>query len=167
MSGYNDYSDLFDPDEGGHQDGKGLRAQLEQALSEIRSLRSELTQEKRAKTLADLFAEKGKDPAAAALVPEGVDPKDWLDKNAAFIADAKKEEQVVEESKEEKPEGDGGAAPEVPDPRLLEEQAAFETITGLVGTGIPSTATADPIEKMKSFQTEEELLNFIRSNGAG
>lgn len=162
MSGYdNDYSDLFDDNGRQTQDGKGLRAQLEQALSEIRSLRTELTQEKRGKDLAALFAEKGKDPAAAALVPEGADPKDWLEKNAAFIADAKKD--VPNDEHQDEPP----AVPEVPDPALDEERAAFETLTGIVGTGIPSTATADPIEKMKSFQSEAELMEYIRSNGGG
>lgn len=161
MSGYDNYSDLFDSDESGRQDGRGLRKQLEEALGEIRSLRNELTQEKRAKDLTALFEEKGKDPAAAALVPKDVDPKAWLDANAAFIADAKKEPA----------DPPVPAVPEVPakhevvDEALLQEQAAFETITGMVGTGIPSTATADPIEKLKSFQTEEELLNYIRSQG--
>lgn len=163
VSGYNYYSDEFEDEEVlGRQNGSGLRAQLEEALKEIKDLRSELNQEKRQKSLTDLFAEKGKDPAAAALVPDGVDPKEWLDKNAAFIADAKKE-QAVEES----PEGEGGAAPEVPDPALEAERQAMERINAAAGTGIPSTATADPIQKMKSFQTKEELLAYIESNGAG
>lgn len=160
MSGYNEYSDLFDGDGRERQDGGGLRKQLEEALSEIRNLRNELTQEKRSKDLTSLLSEMGKDPAAAALVPEGVNPKEWLAANGKFLADAKVDEPKAEERKEE------ASAPEVPDPALLEEQAAFETMTGLVGTGIPSTATADPIAKMQSFQTEEELLAYIRSNGA-
>lgn len=159
MSGYDNYSDLFDSDESGHQDGRGLRKQLEEALGEIRSLRNELTQEKRAKDLTTLFTEKGKDPAAAALVPKDVDPKAWLEANAAFIADAKKEE-----VKDELPAPEVQTT-EVVDQALLEEQAAMETITGMVGTGIPSTATADPIEKLKSFQSEQELMDYIRSQG--
>lgn len=170
MSGYDNYSDLFDGEGRERQDGGGLRKQLEEALAEIRSLRSELTSEKRTKTVTDLLAEKGKDPAAAALVPEGADPKEWLEKYGSFLADAKKE--PAQEPSAGQPQGEqGGAAPEVPavDPALEEERLAMETITGVVGagTGIPSTASADPIAKMQSFQTEEELMAFIRSNGAG
>lgn len=172
MSGYYyDDSDMFEDEGPGRQGGgSGLRKQLEDALSEIRNLRTELNQEKRAKALTDLFTEKGKDPAAIALVPEDADPKAWLEKNAAYLADAKKPE-VLEQRQEQQQNGEQGheAAPEVPDPALEEERMAMETLTGVVGegTGIPSTASADPIAKMQSFQTEEELLAFIRSNGAG
>lgn len=161
MSGYNDnYSDLFDGEGQGRQDGSGLRKQLEEALAEIRSLRSDLTKEKRAKTLTDLFAEKGKDPAAAALVPEGADPKEWLDKFGGLLADVKKEAPKVEDQQQP-------PAPEVPDPALIQEQMAMETLQGLTGpgTGIPSTATADPIAKMNSFDNEADLMAYIRSQG--
>ena len=108
-------------------------------------------------TLTSLFAEKGLDPAATALVPKGEDPKEWLNKYGDFLAKAKREEPKVEEPKAE-------AAPEVPDEHA-EERAAMEQLQG-AGTGIPSTATADPIAKMKSFETEAELLAYIQSNGA-
>lgn len=158
MSGHNEYSDLFDGEGRERQDGSGLRKQLEDALGEIRSLRSELTQEKRAKELSSLFSEKGKDPAAMALVPQDADPKAWFEANAHLLADVKKAE--VEQEQEAPP------SPEVPDPALIEEQAAFETLTGMVGTGIPSTASADPIQKLKSFENEEDLLAFLKSQGA-
>lgn len=162
MSGYNEYPDLFDAEGRERQDGGGLRKQLEEALGEIRTLRNELNSEKRTKTVTEFLKGKGKDPAAASLIPQDADPEKWFNDYGSLLADARKAEQVVEETKGSEETKDE-AAPEVPDPALDQERMAMETLAGVQGTGIPSTATADPIQKIKSFETEEELLAFIRS----
>lgn len=165
MSGINDYSDLFGGDgREEQQTGGGLRKQLEDALSRVQKLEEANQRLVRKDSVSALLKEKGKDPAAVDLIPLDVDAKEWLDKHADFLRDVGKPAPTVEVQTEETP-----AAPEVeaPDPALEEERQAMETLQEHSTTGIPSTATADQITKMKSFDNEADLLKYIQSGGVG
>ena len=156
MSGYN-YSDVLDGD--GYeeqQSGGALRRQLEEALGEIKSLRGELQAKKRGETAEHLLKEKGINPQVAEAIPADVDPREWIDKFGHLFGAGV--------------QTDTPAPPEVQvhDPALDEERAALEQVAQHeASTGIPSTATNDQIEKMKSFQTEGELLAYIANGGVG
>ena len=160
MSGYDNYSEVFDGDGLEQQTGGALRKQLEEALGEIRSLRSELTKSKREETVTGLFKEKGIDPAAASLVPADADPQKWLEQNAQFLRTV----EGVPANQEKQ------AAPEVeqakPDPKLEAERQQLQGLEEAGETGIPSTATADQISKLQSFDNEADLMAYIQSGGA-
>lgn len=171
MSGINDYSDLFEDDHEERQTGGGLRKQLEDALARVQKLEEANQQLVRKDSVGALLKEKGKDPAAVNLIPLDVDAKEWLDKNGHLLADAGKATTKTSENVPPAVETDDGeppAAPEVVehDPALEEERQAMETLQEHSATGIPSTATADQIQKLKSFDNEADLLKYIQSNGA-
>lgn len=157
VSGY-DYSDVLD-DNGREQGGGGLRKQLEEVLAMNKKLVDELTTERRGTSVNSLLKEKGIDPAVAQLVPEGTDPKEWLEKfGHLFLAGGTKMDQ------EELP------TPEVnslANDELQAERELLEGINGVQDTGSPSTITLDSVEKLKSFTNEDDLMKFINSGGTG
>lgn len=158
MSGYsNNYSDVLDSDGFEEQQtGSGLRKQLEEALGELKTLRGTVHKLQQKPATEDLLKEKGLNPAVADAIPDGQDPGEWIEKfghlfGAGVQTGAESEPEVVEH-----------------DPALDEERAALEQVQNQSSnTGISSSATADQIEKLKSFSTEAELLSYIRSGGAG
>lgn len=159
MSGYDNYSEIFDGDGHEEQSGGGLRKQLEEALSVNRKLTERLDRLEQKAPMEALFKEKGIDPAAVALVPAGAKPEEWLEQNARFL---KGFEAPGTDQQQQ-------AAPEVQqhqeDPDLEAERRQIEDLEEAGETGIPSTATADQLQKLQSFDTEEELLAYIRSGG--
>lgn len=166
MSGYNnnDYSDVLDGDGFEQQEsGKGLRAQIEKLVQKNNELMDRLNAKERGDTVASLLEEKGIDPAVSAMIPESEDPKAWVEKYGKFLG--AKVQEVTKDGgnleQEQTPEV------EVHDAALEEERQAMETLQDLgPTTGIPSTASSDQIEKLKSFDNEADLLAYIQSNGA-
>ena len=160
MSGYDNYSEVFDGDDLEQRTGSGLRKQLEEALGEIRSLRNELNQGKREETVSGLFKEKGIDPAAAALVPADADPQKWLEQNAQFLRSV--EVPPADQEKKTAPEEEQA---QKPDPELEAERQQLEGLEKAGESGIPSTATQDQLTKLQSFDNEADLMAFIQSQG--
>ena len=158
MSGY-DYSEVFDGDGHEQQTGGALRRQLEETLAANKKLEERLTQLERKEAVSGLFKEKGIDPAAVALVPVDADPQKWLEQNAQFLrtvegVPANQEKQTAPEEKQAKP-----------DPELEAERQQLEGLEDAGNSGIPSTATADQITKLQSFDNEADLMAFINSGG--
>lgn len=161
MSGfYEDYSDDLDGNGRQEETGSGLRAQLEQALAEMKSLRGELAELKtgrRTDTVTGLLESKGIDPAVAQLIPSEADAKEWLDQFGHLFG------KNLDEGNEP---GELPTPEEEPDPDLLAEQEAWEAANGLSNSGTP-VAVSNPIEKLNSFESEADLLAFLSEQGAG
>lgn len=160
MSGYDNYSEVFDGDHREEQTGGALRKQLEETLAANKKLEDRLNMLERKETVTGLFKEKGIDPAAAALVPADADPQKWLEQNAQFLRSvegvpANQEKQAAPEEKQAKP-----------DPELEAERQQLEGLEEAGESGIPSTATSDQITKLQSFDNEADLMAFINSGGA-
>lgn len=149
-----DYSDGFDGDGREAQSGGGLRKQLEEALAEIRSLRQEVQGAKRETTVTDLLESKGIDPAVAQIIPADADPAGWLDQYGSLFNTGGK---TLDEAEPPTPEVED-------DPDLRAEQEAMQAMSG-ASTGTSTTQDEDPIAKLKSFQTQEELLAFLGEQG--
>jgi hypothetical protein len=159
VSGYDNYSEVFDGDGHEQQTGGALRRQLEETLAANKRLEERLTQLERKETVGGLFKEKGIDPAAVALVPADADPQKWLEQNAQFLrtvegVPANQEKQTAPEEKQTPP-----------DPQLEAERQQLEGMEEAGNSGIPSTATADQITKLQSFDNEADLMAFINSGG--
>lgn len=156
MSGEYNYPDIFDGEgreEG--QTGGGLRKQLEEALAANKKLSERLDKLERKAPAEELLKGKGINPQAVDLIPDGMDPKDWVEKYGHLFGGA--------QPNDEDPEPEV----EVHDPALDEERQALESVQQHeASTGIPSTASADQIEKLKSFESEADLLAYIQSGGA-
>lgn len=168
MSGYNNYS--YDDDlenEERSAGGGGLRKMLEQTLEENRKLREAIERQSREKSTADLLKEKGLDPAIAELIPEGTDPKAWMDKYAHLLG-------VPQNT----PEEESAVEPEVQlsdddDPALIarrqeleNEQKALAAMQDAAESGFPPEVANDLMERMEKIDSEEELLKFFNQNGA-
>lgn len=171
VSGYfnqYDHPEAFDADEleaQRNQGGGGLRKQLEDALASNKELiqrLDNLEKQNKAKSTEELLREKNIDPAISAMIPDGTDPAQWIETYGKFLAP-----KVTEESREGTQEQGEVAPPVVEfDPALEEERQAMETLhTYGPDSGLPFTASQDQIEKLKSFETEAELLAYIRSGG--
>jgi hypothetical protein len=158
VSGYNEYSEMFDGDDLERQNGGGLRKQLEEALAANKKLSERLTNLERKDSVTGLLKEKGIAPAAAGLVPTDADPMKWIEENGHLLAKAVETPMDLKEAPTPEVE-------ETPDPDLEAEQRQLEDLQGASETGIPSTATADQITKLKSFETEAELMAYIQSGG--
>lgn len=161
MSGYyNEYSDNLDGEGRQGEGGSGLRKMLEEALGEIRELKTELgkvqTQEK-AKSVSTLLESKGLNPAVAQIIPEGADVDAWLEQHGSLFktTDAKLDE---DESGELQPAQNENNEP---DPDLLAEQEAWEAAHG-VSSGTPTTTNSlDPMVQLEQADTTEKLLALI------
>lgn len=164
MSGFydNEYSDL-----GGagrqEESGSGLRAMLEEALGEIRTLRGELEKVQtgqRQTSVTDLLESKGINPDVAQIIPEGADPADWLNDFGHLFGSTLDEDESGElRTPEEQDE---------PDEQLLAEQAAWEAANGLSSQSSgTTTSVSDPFAKLESFQSAEEMIAFISQQSEG
>lgn len=159
MSGYQyNQSDSYGESQDGG--GGGLRKQLEDALAEIKDLRKELTQEKRADSAEALLKDKGLDPALKDLIPDDMEPAAWVEKYAHLLG-----------TKPASESGQPGEAPEIvapadDDPALVAEREALAQIQGAAASGQPTTVTSDVLERMSKIQNEAELLEFFRTEGA-
>lgn len=159
MSGYNNQSDSYGESQDGS--GGGLRKQLEDALAEVKTLRQELTHDKRAETAEALLKDKGLDPALKDLIPDDMEPQQWIEKYAPLLG-------IKQGSSES---GQPGEEPQVvapveDDPAVVLERAALADIHGAAASGQPSTVTSDVLERMSKIQNEDELLKFFRTEGA-
>lgn len=164
MSGYNNQSDSFDDSYGERQEsgGGGLRKQLEEALAELKEARKVIGQMQSKDTDA-LLKDKGLDPAVKELIPEGANPSEWIEKYAHLLG-AKGTERQVETAPSDK--GPDIVAPKDDDPALVAEREALAEIQGAADSGSPAHLTGDVIERMNKIDSEEELLEFFRTNGA-
>ncbi len=150
MSG-NYYSN--DPDEfefGQQETGSGLRKQLEEALGEIRSLRSELTEKARGESVDALLKEKGIDPAVKDIMPKDVNPAEWLDKYAPLFG------KRLDENDGQNPTPEVVVAPDM----QAEQNAQVVMQPGNDATG-GTTTQQDPYQQLAALKTEEEFLNFL------
>lgn len=161
MSGYYNQSDSYEPEEGQDNTGKGLRKQLEETLTELKSLREEVTKLKRGDaTAADVLKDAGIDPALKDLIPEDMEPKDWVEKYSHLLG-VKPKAQSEGESEED-------AQVEYPideDPALAAEREAVEQMRGSQQSGSQSVVAKDALERMSKIDSEEELLRFFQTEG--
>lgn len=163
MSGYyNEYEhpELFDDEVEDQQPRQGgqLRKQLEEALKANKALNERLVKLERGRTVEDLLRGQGINPAVADMIPADQDPGEWVQKFGAFLPKGQAVTQEVSEQTPEVEEGESDIS--------AEEREAFERTAGMTSdTGIPSTASQDQIEKLKSFTNEADLLRYIQSGG--
>lgn len=153
MSGYN-YSNL-DPYEDEQETGSGLRKMLEDALKREKELVSRLDRLERQAPVQALLKEKGIDPKVAEIMPQDVDPSEWLDKYASLFGKPLDQAEVTD-------------PPEVVvAPDLLAEQQAQAQMQPSGDAAGNTTQQQDPIQKLKSFTTEAEMLTFLNSERSG
>lgn len=160
MSGYyNEYSDDLDRN-GGQGEGGTLRKMLEEALGEIRELKTELGKvqtESKAKSVTKLLESKGLNPAVAQIIPEGANVDEWLEQHGSLFktTDAKLDE---DESGELPP-----AQNETSDldPDLLAEQEAWEAAHGVSSGTSSTTSSLDPMKQLEQADTPEKLMALI------
>jgi hypothetical protein len=157
---YNNQPDSYG-DTSQESGGGGLRKQLEDALAEIKKLRQDMTQDKRTESAEALLKGKGLDPALKDLIPDDMEPQQWVEKYAHLLgvkpgADASgqpgEEPQVV--------------APVEDDPAVVAERQALADIHGAAASGQPATVTSDVLERMSKIQDPDELMEFFRTEGA-
>jgi hypothetical protein len=170
VSGYeNNWSDdeSFE-NEGQSQGGKGLRKMLEETLAENKKLLARLDGEKRETDAAALLKAKGLDPALVAIIPEGADPKEWLEKHGALLG--VKQAAVVDEEASETliQVSDDNNDPVIIARRaeLAAEQKALADIRDAAESGQPAAVHSDLSNRMDKINTEDELLKFFRENSA-
>lgn len=157
---YDEYSD--DLGGNGHQaeqSGSGLRKQLEEVLAANKSLMDRLNRLEKQPTVTALLESKGIDPAVAQIIPEDADPSEWLDKFGHLVG-AKLDKVGTEQPKPEEHKTE-------PDPALLEEQAAWEAANGIAQSSGTTTQVADPLAKIESFTSKEEMLAFLATQTDG
>jgi hypothetical protein len=156
---YDEYSD--DLGGNGHQaeqSGSGLRKQLEEVLAANKKLTERLDRLEKQPSTTALLESKGIDPAVAQIIPEDADPSEWLDKFGHLVGAKLDADVKVKPTPEENAE---------PDPALLEEQAAWEAANGIAQTSGTTTQIADPLAKIESFTSKEEMLAFLASQSEG
>lgn len=168
MSGYNNYSDDYElENEEQSRGGGGLRKMLEEALAENKKLLNKLNEQERGKSTAALLKEKGLDPAIAEIIPEGTEPKEWVEKYAHLLG-------VPDNTPSDEPAAD----PELQlsddsDPALVarqqelaNEQAALAAMQDAAEAGYPPEVGNDLMERMNKIDNEADFLQFLRENGA-
>lgn len=163
MSGFydNEYSDL-DGQRRQEETGSGLRAMLEEALGEIKNLRGELEKVQsgqRQTSVTELLESKGINPDVAQIIPEGANPAEWLN-DFGHLFGSNLDENESGELRTPKEQSE-------PDEQLLEEQAAWEAANGIAQSSGTTTQVTDPIAKIESFQTQEEMLAFLAQQTDG
>lgn len=158
MSG--NYYDNPDHDENVEDNsGGGLRKQLEAALEREKRYLKQLEGD-RTKKATELLQGKGIDPGVIALVPEGDDPVDWVEKNSHLLGaqNTEQDETVIDQPEVTMAPDD--------DPALVAEREALAAMQDAAGAGSQSSVvTNDLLEGMSKLNSEEELLAFFKANG--
>lgn len=157
MSGY-DYSDILDDD--GRQEaspGGALRRQLEETLAANKKLTERLDALERKANLEPMLKEKGIDPAVAQIMPKDANPDEWLTQFGHLFRSAKGETLDAPSAAQQPNQN--------PTPEELAEQQALQQMQGVVPTGDSVLATQDPIEKLKGFTNEADLIAFLQQGG--
>lgn len=164
MSG-NFYDESDSRDEFADNSGRGLRAQLESALGEIRELKAQLT-ESRKESAKSLLQDKGLDPVLIELAPKDEDPVEWVSRVGHLLG--AKDEQKSTESKEaeRKMSEPEVVAPSEEDPAIAAEREARKAMQEAAEAGSQSTVETDLISQMDKISSEKELLEFFKRNGA-
>lgn len=158
MSGYNNQSNPYEDEEPQGNTGSGLRKQLEQVLAELAELKA-ATKPK----AADVLKDNKLDPALEALIPENMDPKDWVEKYAHLLG-VKPEEPSGEKVEEVSTEVIM-QSPEDEDPAITLEREAIQRMQNAQQSGSPSIVTTDVLEQLKATNSEAELMAFFKANG--
>lgn len=159
MSGYYNSPNPDDLDDDRNNGGGGLRKVLEDVLEENKKLRKLVEGDRREQTVAELLKGVGLDPAVAELIPSEADPVKWLDEKGHLLGIKKQEaaNQSAPESKVQVATDD--------DPALIAEREALAAMNDAAESGQTATVSNDLIEKMDSFNSEAELLQFFKENG--
>lgn len=128
--------------------GKGLRAQLEQALSEKKSLEAQLNEYKgkvRQAEIGNVLSAKGVNPKVAKFVPTDVEGEEgiskWLEENADLFGATSQDDDTQQQ--------DAGIAPEV--------KESASRLQNLGSSAQSPSKLADIEARMASAQTAEEL----------
>jgi hypothetical protein len=164
VSGYsNNYQS--DPDDFENEDRQGnsggsLRKLLEETLAENKKLREAFEGKERGKSTTALLKDKGLDPAIAELIPADMDPSDWVEKYAHLLGVPKNT-----------PADEPAAEPEIQladdsDPALIAEREARSRMQNAAEDGSPAVVNSDTLERMSKINSEQELLDFFKTNGA-
>jgi hypothetical protein len=164
VSGYNNQSSSYD-DDMDRQDGTtggGLRKALEDALAKLEKAQKDLEDYRRGDTAESVLKDKGLDPALKDLIPADTDPKDWVEKYAHLLG-TKPAAKAEEKDSNDDPEF---VALEEEDPAITLEREARERINAAADSGSPAHLTGDVLQRMDKINSEDELMEFFRSNGA-
>lgn len=157
MSGYyNEYSDDLGHN-GGQGEGGTLRKMLEEALGEIRELKTELGKvqtESKAQGVSKLLESKGLNPAVAQIIPEGADPAEWIEQHGSLFA-------TTGSNLDEDESGELPPAQDEMDPDLLAEQEAWEAAHGVSSGTSSSTSSMDPMKQLEQADTPEKVMALI------
>lgn len=158
MSAYNGYTPESEDEFLDDTSGKGLRKQLEATLEEVKSLRAQLSGDRRTQAETELKG-MGLDPAVLGLAPDGADPVEWVKEKAHLLGGKKVEEET--------PPIDQPAVQAAldDDPALVAEREALAKIQEAQAAGSSQVVSNDLIESMGKIDTEEELLSFFKQNG--
>lgn len=159
MSGYNNQ---FDSENEQFEDntGKGLRKQLEDALSKIAKL--EEAQQKASAT--DVLKNAGIDPALASLVPKDADPAEWVKTYGPLLGARPKT--LEEESEASAAEEQHVEVPLEEDIAVTAEREARAAMSDASDSGSSSVYSTDVIERMNKIDNEADFMQFIKNNGA-
>lgn len=161
VSGYYNQPDPDDfENEAAGNNGGGLRKMLEETLAENKKLLAKLEERERGNTTADLLKGKGLDPAIAELIPADQDPAQWVEKYAHLLG-------VPQGT----PATEPAAEPEIQladdsDPALIAEREALAAMQDAAESGSPAVINSDALERMSKINSEAELLEFFKTNGA-
>lgn len=170
MSGYNNNwsDDESFENEGESQGGKGLRKMLEETLAENKKLLARLEGKDRVNDATALLKAKGLDPALVAIIPEGADPKEWLDKYSPLLGVKQVADEADDAGEAQIQVSDDNNDPVIIARRaeLAAEQKALEEIQDAAESGQPAAVHSDLVNRMDKINTEDELLKFFQSNGA-
>ena len=157
MSGYYDeYSDNLDGN-GRQGEGGALRKMLEEALGEIRELKTELGKvqtESKTRSVTKLLESKGLNPAVAQIIPEGEDAEEWIEQHKSLFV-------TTGSNLDEGETGELPPAQEETDPDLLAEQEAWEAAHGVSSGTSSTTSSLDPMKQLEQADTPEKLMALI------
>lgn len=163
-----DFSDENDQNQQNQQNqGNGLRAQLERALSEIKTLKdsnSALTKQVREATISSHIKEKGLNPKIAKLIPTDVENTKealdkWFEENAdLFPAPVSTEGQGDAQTRVAEDE----------DPERAMEAEQMDRMADVANSGRVPQRQEDLMAKLRDPNlTQEKLLEIIAAAGGG
>lgn len=168
-----DWDDNTDTNDGGQNSnsssGGGLRKQLEQALTELKTLKAAnetLQKEARTSKISGLLTEKKLDAKVARLIPGDIEPtKEAVDKwfeEYGDVFNIKRDETTADEGASA--EGAGGENAKA-DMEYIQTMRQMGAVTG---GAVPPAKAADLLAKINDPElTHEGLIALINAHGGG
>lgn len=160
-----DFDDESQDQNNQQNQSKGLRAQLERALAENKTLKEQaatLTKQVREAAISSLITAKGLNPKIAKLIPSDVESTTealdkWFEENSDLFPAAPKGETNNDEPDED-------ASPE--DQELAQQMAAMGNVTG--ASAMTPQREKDLLAQLRNTDlTQEKLMEMISAAGGG